>query len=342
MATASEPVSYLHQSLAAHAASNPVLRRLIEGERLGRLLVDYDKYNAQAVRHRQRYTTFARLALYAATFGTLLGATFLLPIEQVAGPRMRFIGGALQSTALIVSFIAIQWLVWRRLLARWMDGREEAEGRRSEIFNALMRADVPGGADQNDALSARLECFVKCYVDDQLTYFRNRGRQHARAHRNLTPLKLLAYGFGAMSIVIGACTILALLWKLGLPLPGPIADALQSITSAEPHRIQLGLGVFASSLLSFVSTNSLINQHERNAWQYSVIARSLEHILTSDLPAATEAAAGGDRNRVLAFCDKIQDILSVENRTWKLSRLTGGSTPAGTPQLGKLANRHGP
>jgi hypothetical protein len=338
MATPPEP-SYLHQSLTAHAAENAPLKRLIEGPDLGPLLLDYDRYNAEAVRHRQRYTTTARVALYAATFGTLLGATFLLPIERIAGSHLRVVGGALQSTALIISFFAVQWLIWRRLLARWMDGREEAEGRRSEIFNVLMRADVPGVSDQNASLPARLDCFVKCYVEDQLKYFRNRGRQHARAHRNLTPLKLLAYGFGAMSLVIGACTILALLWAWGMSLPGPIANALHAITSSEPHRIQLGLGVFASSLLSFVSTSSLINQHERNAWQYSVIARSLENILDSDLPAATEAAARGDRDQVRAFCDKIQDILSVENRTWKLSRLTGGSTPTGNPQLGKLADR---
>src|SRR5690242_19750783 len=201
--------SHLRRTLTQYCDGSPHLRSLIDSSELGRLLSGYDRANASAISLQRQYLGMARLGLYAATLGTIIGAVFLLPLEISANPVAKVIGGLIQNGTLVLSFFAIQWLIWKQLSVRWLDAREDAERLRREIFSTIVEANLLDPAVDRTSMAARLECFIKCYLDDQRFYFRKRGQQHARAFGQLTPLKVLAYVFAAVSILVGLASTLA-------------------------------------------------------------------------------------------------------------------------------------
>jgi hypothetical protein len=88
----------------------------------------------------------------------------------------------------------------------------------------------------------------------------------------------------------------------------------------ESGRWQLGLGTMASSLLAFASARSFMDQDDRNASCYELAAAELDRLLASDWEKAAAAAGEGKAGDVIAFCERVQSVLSAEHLAWIFAR----------------------
>jgi hypothetical protein len=97
----------------------------------------------------------------------------------------------------------------------------------------------------------------------------------------------------------------------------------------ETGRWQLGLGVMSTSILAFASARSFMDQDDRHAELCELAAVQLELVKRESLTEADAAAAAGKAGPVVAFCDRIQDIMSAEHRAWAHPRHFDSETAPG-------------
>jgi hypothetical protein len=202
-------------------------------------------------------------------------------------------------------------------VSRWLRARAAAEVVRGDVFHAIVKAGSIAGA--RGALAGALACFKDAHLEWQLAYYTQRAAQHRRSAGNTAPYKLLGYLILAAAVVIGAAGVLDLLAGLGwrwLPFGTPA----QWLGLEEPGRWQLGLGVMSTSILAFASARSFMDQDDRHAVLCELAAERLEGVKRAGLALADAAAGGGDADAVLAFCQRVQGIMSAEHLAWAYPR----------------------
>jgi hypothetical protein len=319
MAKHSDKKSDLRQALDLHLRKVPAdapLRTLLASPEIEDKLREFDAADATAIKEQRSYRRLGRFALRAMMVGALIGALALLPLDKwIIGLPRRAIE-VVQALALVATFIAVMWSGWRQSVGQWMRSRAEAERLRADVFRALMQQ---AAADANRLLSPALACFKDAHLDWQLGYYRKRGREHRRAAGNATPYKIVAYLLTGISVVLGIIGLVNFAAELGFSLPHA-ASWIRSLAVPNSGRWQLGLGAMASSILAFASARSFMDQDDRNASCYELAAKELERLGGDDLPRAEAAAREGRAGEVLAFCERVQAVLSAEHLAWIFSR----------------------
>ena len=277
-------------------------------------LAAFDAADAIAIREQRAYRRVGRFSLWCMLIGALVGALALLPLGAWIDGLPRKVIAALQALALVLTVLAMIWISWRRSLGRWMRARAEAEALRADVFRAIMQAGVAGAK-----LPAALACFRDAHLDWQLGYYKKRGGQHRQATGSATPYKMLAYLLTGVSILLALIGLASFAAEVGFSIPY-VSNWLRWLVIPESGRWQLGLGTMASSLLAFASARSFMDQDDRNASCYELAAAELDRLLASDWEKAAAAAGEGKAGDVIAFCERVQSVLSAEHLAWIFAR----------------------
>lgn len=319
--------------VAELGADSPLAALLAEPPLDDRLKI-YEDANADAEKAQNAYRRWGRFALFLMTAATLISAVMLFPLERLwkDNEQWRGLVSGLQSAANIIA-LAVVWSLNRRgAVGRWMETRAEAERLRSDFFRAVLNAPAPAGSNAGRLWREKLALVDAAHLDYQSAYYRSAIGRHSKvASARATPRKLAAAAM-AISILLGAASLLIL---SGFPLPGPLSEAfttLRSLDLGEPIRWQLGLNTAASALLAYASARAIITQDERNAALYRISLHRLGTLRSEARREAVAAAASaGDGAAVLAYAEEAQEILDADHLAWRLSRppeVVGEAPPA--------------
>jgi hypothetical protein len=302
--------SDLRQALDLHFTQFPdsPMRAIIAAPDIQDRIVRFDEADAAALKSQRSYLSVGRAALWATMLGTVIGAIALLPIEELMEGWQRNVIGGLQAVALLCGFLAATFCPPSD---KWMLARATAEAARADVFRTIVRA----GAGPRELLGPALACFRDAHLDWQLAFFRKRSGELHRSLGRLALYRVTAYalralvGFFAVLIVVNLAVTLGLLW----PQLGMIEEWLQI---EEAGRWQLAFGVMASGILAFTTARAFMDRSGENAERYRRVASEVDELKRVELPRAETAAAAGDVEVVLDFCEKVQSVLSAEHLAW--------------------------
>jgi hypothetical protein len=305
------------RQIERYVASLPAdapLRAIVAASPFTSVLAAYEAVNHSALAAQTHARRSGRTWLAAATLGTIIGAILLTPLSGL--PKAL---GALQTLALAVSLVALWWISRRKPVDRWMVTRAEAERLRRQLFETLIEAPTPAGADATTTLTQKLGCFVAAHLDYQRAFFESSAVKDRAAASQTTPLKLTSYAIFAVAMLFGATVLIqAAAERYAVP---PNLVALASLVAvADANRWQLALSAIASSLLTYVGARADMDQNERNASRYEATAQLIAKLKETRLPMAQQAAARGDIEGVRAFTREVQTVLAHEHLAWFLSQ----------------------
>jgi uncharacterized protein DUF4231 len=309
--------SDLRQAIKAHLETVPAdapIRTVLASPDIETRLAQFEWADAMAVKEQRSYRRFRMLSLWATMLGTVVGALFLLPIEQSIDGWPRTAFQVLQAAALVLALAATIWIGMRQQVGQWLKARALAERMRADLFRAVMRA----GAEGNRLLAPALACFRDAHLDRQLAFYTERGERYRKSAGNSSPYRMTGYVLLAVAVALGSVGIINLAARLDWwPL---IEIAMQWLRVEHPERWQLGLGAMASSILAFASARSFMDLDDRNASFYANTAAQLQRLRTTDLVDAEAAAAAANVSEVLEFCEKVQTLLDTEHLAWTFTR----------------------
>jgi hypothetical protein len=231
--------------------------------------------------------------------GTVIGASALLPIYNDLDDWARWIVQGIQALALVVGVLAA-WVCPSPY--RWTLARATAEEARADLFRSIVRA----GASARDLLGPTLACFRDAHLDWQLDYYRKRIEDIRRSVVRLAIYRVAAYALRVLVMLFAAAILLNLVWP----------ELRMWIEIEEPERWQLAFGVMATAIVAFTTARSYFEPGIESAERYQKVARDVEDLKRVDLPRAEAAAAAGNVEAVLDFCEKVQTVFTNEHLAW--------------------------
>jgi hypothetical protein len=319
-----DPGSDWRLAPAAHAAALPVeagaLRRILQHPDIHAIIAAFENADKQAVDAQRRYKRVARLRLYTGVAATIVGATFVLPLDAWISGFLS-IPAAIQYGSLAISIVAALHLIRSKPFDAWMKARARAEIARVDLFNRVMTAnDNTPQPGELPLLPLKLEYFRRYQLDVQLRYYKGRGEQHARAAGETARWQFVSVALTGLAGAIALISLTKFLIDFA-PLPGWIKDVSQIVQAHLPpwtNKAVLAIGIVSSTLFGASISRSLMDLDERNASRYLTTAANLELYRATGLKAARLDAAAGLMDKVQGFVDKIQDQISTEHREWIL------------------------
>lgn len=333
-----DPDSDWRLAPGAHAAALPVeagaLRRILQHPQMQSIITSFETADKEAVDAQKTYKRVARLRLYTGVAATIVGATFVLPLDEWIRDFLS-IPTAIQYGCLAISIVAALHLVRSKPFDAWMKARARAEIARIELFHQAMTGinDAPQ-AGELPLLPLKLEYFRRYQLDVQLRYYKGRGQQHAHAAGETARWQIVSIALTGLAGAIALISATKFLVDLA-PLPDWIKDLSQIVQSHLPHwtnKAVLAIGIVSSTLFGASISRSLMDLDERNASRYLTTAANLELLRSTGLEAARRDAAAGLMDKVQAFVDRIQDQISTEHREWiLLGDNLPGKLKKGTP-----------
>jgi hypothetical protein len=320
-----------------HAAALPTqagaLRRVLERAELRKIAEEFEVADRLAVKAQQHYKRAARARLYAGVAATIIGATFVLPVEaakfvlpiEVWTGWLASVASAVQCIAFAISVLILLHLIRARPFDIWMKARARAEVARIKLFNEVLRGvDRDPQPGELPLLPLQLEYFRRYQLDMQQRYYADRGAQHARAAGQTGLWQIQSFALSGFAGIVAAAVLLKSGLQHGLQPP----DWLRILSDPVSHlpdwtnRVVLMTGIIASAVFGASVSRSLMDLDERNASRYLTNAANLEFFAETDLAAARAAAVAGEAEKVNAFVEEIQRLVSSEHQEWLLFRDT--------------------
>jgi hypothetical protein len=302
--------------LATLPAGAP-LRPIVLGPEVQGKLEAFETADARALAEQTRYRTWGRRGIRATTFGILVGALLLFPLDAWVAGTPRTIIGALQTLALVITFGATLFITWLKPLEEWMTHRAEAEQVRGQIFAAALHSPAPPNTEAKALPAQKLGLLMAAHINDQLGFFANRIRQHGRRASKFSPVRLLGY---AMIVCAGVLGLAALTSALGVPLPHALKRLVDWLVLPDANRWQLGIATIASGVLAHATARTFMDQDERNAALYAITAGKLRTLIQRDLARVETAAETGDETALQTFSADARRILEQEHAVWSFLR----------------------
>lgn len=316
----------IEKHLATLSETAPI-RAIAHGSDVEAKLAAFEAADERALMEQGRYRWWGRLALRATTFGTLVGALLLLPIDVWIDGLPRSVIGSLQTLALIVTICAVLLINWLKPIDQWMRYRAMAEQLRGQIFAAVVDGKAPNGTAPGALATQKLDLLLAAYVNDQLTYFDTTIRKLKKATSRYSPMRLFSYLLITLAGVLG---VVVAAKSIDLPLPSALQLLIDWLAVPNASRWQLGMATMASSVLAYATARTLMDQDHRNAALYAVTASKLRDFIADHLNSVTTtAAATGDDGALRAFFANARQILEAEHMAWFFSHPPSG--PIGTP-----------
>jgi hypothetical protein len=168
----------------------------------------------------------------------------------------------------------------------------------------------------------QLEYFRRYQLDMQRRYYANRGAQHARAAGQTGRWQVQSVVLSGLAGIVAAAACFKLGLQSGLEPPDWLKIVSDPVSRLPDwtNKAVLATGIIASALFGASVSRSLMDLDERNASRYLTTAANLDFFSESDLAAARAAAAAGDADRVNAFVEEVQRLVSSEHQEWLLFR----------------------
>jgi hypothetical protein len=330
----------------AHAATLPpqagALRRVLEQAELRKIAGEFEVADRLAVKAQQHYKRAARARLYAGVTATIIGATFVLPVEaatfvlpiEVWTGWLASVASAVQCIAFAISVLTLLHLIRAKPFDIWMKARARAEVARIKLFDEVLRGvDRDPQPGELPLLPLQLEYFRRYQLDMQQRYYADRGAQHARAAGQTVLWQIQSFALSAFAGVVATAVLLKSGLQHGLQPPDWLTILSDSVSRLPDwtNRVVLMTGIIASAVFGASVSRSLMDLDERNASRYLTNADNLKFFAETDLAAARAAAAAGDAGTVNAFVEEIQRLVSSEHQEWLLFRdAVPGSMRKGT------------
>lgn len=314
------PASYQRAAIASVIQEMPTDapgRTIVQSSSVQDTLTAFEAADAFALAAQARYRSWGRRGLQATTFGILVGAILLFPLEGITTGWVRTGIGAFQTLALLMTFGAMLFITWLRPLDQWMIHRAEAERLRGKIFEAIIQAPAPATQTPRAVAEGKLLLLLGAYINDQLLFFDKRATELKRAASKISPLRVAAYTIILCAFLLG---LAALIGTFGLPTPGLIGRIVALLQLPDASRWQLGLTTMASGLLAYATARTLMDEDERKAALYLATAKKLRRLLDRDHAAVAAAAAAGDEAPVCQLFEKARQILAQEHAVWSFIR----------------------
>jgi hypothetical protein len=318
-----DPDSDWRLAPGAHAAALPAaagaLRRILQHPDIQSIITTFETADKQAVDAQARYKRVARLRLYTGVAATIVGATFILPLDEWIHAFLS-IPTAIQYGCLAISLVAALRLVRSKPFDVWMKARAKAEIARIDLFNQVMTAGDAPQPGELPVLPLKLEYFRRYQLDVQLRYYKGRGEQHAHSAGETARWQLVSVALTTLAAAIAVISLTKFLVDFDF-LPGWIKDLSQAAQSHLPlwtNKAVLAIGIVSSTLFGASISRSLMDLDERNASRYLTTAANLELLRATFLEAARRDAAAGLTDKVQDFVDRIQNQISTEHREWIL------------------------
>jgi len=323
---ADDPSSDWKLAPEAHAAKLPpeagALRRVLEQPQMQTIIEQFEVADRAAVRAQSRYKKVARLRLYAGVAATIVGATFILPLETWVSSAWRNIPAVVQYGCLCASLMAALYLSRFRPFDAWMKARARAEIARISLFNLVMdSADEALQPGEAPLLPLKLEYFRRYQLDVQRRYYAGRGAQHVRAAGLTRHWQRISFGLTGLAGAIALIAALKIVIDAGVPLPDWVKGVNATVQLYLPswtNKAVLAIGIVASALFGASVARSLMDLDERNASRYLTTAANLDHVRATGLEHARQQAAAGAADGVREFVDRVQRMVSAEHQEWIL------------------------
>lgn len=323
----------------AHAADLPpeagALARILQRPSIHTLMSAFQEADALAVSAQKRYRFWGRLGIYAIAAAALIGTALIVQVDGFFGPSAKWIVLTMQYIALVISVIAAQWLQIARPFEEWMANRGKAEIARIQIFDEVLSADEElHGPQEKSVLPLQFEYFRRYQLDVQRAYYKGRGEQHRRASGSAGFWKWLSISLTILWLLICTVALAHFAADQGwTDLPSWLAFI--DLGRFEPWII--ALGVVASSVYAANSARSLMDLDARNAARYKTVSDNLEYVTVELMELSRTAANQGDRDTVLAFVRRVQDLLASEHKEWVALREVAPNASALLAQSGAVA-----
>lgn len=291
------------------------IRAAVAGPEIQRRLGEFEEADAKAIAHQNWYRRLYLCALLATTLGTVVGALALLPFENLFKEEHLKTISLTQTTAMILTTLLLVVISVSKPVDKWLRFRADAERKRSDLFEAILQARVPGAGPE--FTRQQLDVLAKAYFKEQIDYFVSSARRHERAASHAVWPKLFAYALLAVAFTVAAMVLVATFGDLER-----LFNAMMSTFSKGDDwhrtaaRLQLGLGTMASALLAHANARSLMDHDERKAALYKETARNLTEYLIRVMPEARTRADAGDGSMSDVVFQQVRHILEGEHAAW--------------------------
>ncbi len=293
------------------------IRSVVASPGVSTQLDAYEAADAHALAAQTRYRAWGQRGLRATTFGILIGALLLLPLDHwFAGTPGTVVGG-LQTLALVITFGATLLIMWLKPLDQWMLHRAEAEQHRGKIFAAILNSASPTSAAATTLATQKLDLLMAAHINDQLDYLDKRTHEHKKVASNFSPVRLLGYVLIVCAAVLG---LAALINGLGIALPAGLKRLVDVLVLPDANRWQLGITTMASGVLAHATAHTLMEEDERKAALFAVTAKKLRRLIGRDLPKVRLAVANGHETTLQKFFADARSILEQEHAVWSFIR----------------------
>lgn len=302
-----------HAGLFKDAVKAGPLVRILQRPELEQIIDAFETADNAALAAQAKYKMVARFAAIASFISIALAAIMLLPRTGAVSEAATTAAVGAQFSCLALSLVASLWLGWRKPFEAWMQQRAEAETQRIRLFRRVTEADEPVNATELPLLPLQLEYFRRFQLDVQRLYYDKRGCQHRAAVRR----RLIWRG---LALILIACAALPVLWtfqgKDWLPQSMTPLLATMPPKTELAQRVFLCLGLVGGAMQGLLAAQSLISYDERNGARYHDTWQNLEALSGRPLDEARNAAAQGDRERVLTLIALAHEQISSEHREW--------------------------
>ncbi|MCI0744229.1 MAG: hypothetical protein L0Y58_02385 [Verrucomicrobia subdivision 3 bacterium] len=254
----------------------------------------YVELDALAVEARDTFKNTVTRANFAVFCTAGLGALLLIAsgIQGTLGKFGLWVVGTIGLLGVVSGSLATMWLTQVKggsLVNKWSKERAKAEAKRLAYFKAV----INGVSDDPFDQLLAFEYTRRFLLDNQIDYFRDRGRQHERAHNSALKTSTQA--------VFVASTVTA-----GAGLLSMLAPQLATIA---------GIGVIASAYSTLALSRSSVNIDRRNADRYRLAKDQLEE-RKLEIDIYREKVASGDKGAVQEFFEPIFITLSTDHKVF--------------------------
>ena len=269
----------IDQFLSGLPADAPV-RAIVRSRAVQDRLDAFGAADADAIDRQARQRFWGRIGRLATTFGTVVGAVLLLPLDQQLKGDPRQIIGTSLTVALVVALGAGLVATWLKPLKQWRSRRAEAEQQRGLIFQTILDSTPMPDSDLQDLAVQKRDLVMAAYIEDQLRFFEKRIREHKAVASDYSPLRILGYLVIGLSVLLG---LVSFAHGKGLAVTDAWRPIAEWLALTETGRWQLGLTTIASGILAYAAARGADYSSARTTAMYQLTATKLHRLMDRDL-----------------------------------------------------------
>jgi hypothetical protein len=282
-----------------YAQSAPQLTQLLEGSKAQAYAQRYEELNRKAIESRDKFKRIFSNANWSIFLTATLGALLLIGsgLSSLAGDylpegRLTTFIWALSILGIVSSALATMWIsqiTGKKLSRRWASQRASAEAKRMAYFKTVLEE---AGTEPREQLLV-FEYTRRYLLDNQLDYFRDRGKQHKAASDRAANVSSIALMLS--SILTG------------------LASILVAVTGKPHYSVIAGVGVIATAASALAKERSRVHLDRINAERYQK-AYDLLWERSLELDDYREQIDTGDARAAIRFFEPIFMALEADHK----------------------------